>query len=377
MFRLVGGDYEAETGIPHQITFNNIHRNGRVPVELKFSVDEGYNNLQRQCRYTPSDYSNSFRLMMALDIFAVCICALSFFLCLRGLIRAQHLRYRVQLAMKREMNHKMTWEEKFEFLDLWYVMIIANDVLITLGTWTKFVIEVSSDWNTELLFDTCRLLIGFGCLLVWLGILRYLSYFDKYNILILTLKRVLPTVITAFVCASMVYVAFAVFGRAVFAPYMQRFQTFEATVETLFTFINPSAVFYTFSQVTTFNNRFYIWLLWFTYLVGFMVLFNMILANLFVALVTDAYETIKKEQRGETECNKLTCFLNTPNKIVFTRRKQKRHYERIAPWLQNIAWFFSTPTQRRRQKMMQANRESFIFSSSELENSSRLKMKSM
>ncbi|KAH9381381.1 hypothetical protein HPB48_009039 [Haemaphysalis longicornis] len=41
-------------------------------------------------------------------------------------------------------------------------------------------------------YNLCSTLLGTGNLLVWAGVLRYLGFFKKYNILILTMRRAFP-----------------------------------------------------------------------------------------------------------------------------------------------------------------------------------------
>lgn len=51
----------------------------------------------------------------------------------------------------------------------------------------------------------CSLLLGIGVMLVWSGLLRYLGFFHKYNVLILTLKRAFPHVMRFGLCAILLY----------------------------------------------------------------------------------------------------------------------------------------------------------------------------
>ncbi len=48
---------------------------------------------------------------------------------------------------------------------------------------------------------------------------RFLSYFDKYNILLITLRVALPSVMRFIVCAGILYVAFLLCGWLVLGPY--------------------------------------------------------------------------------------------------------------------------------------------------------------
>lgn len=70
--------------------------------------------------------------------------------------------------------------EQMDFFNLWYVMIVVNDALIILGTVCKVTIEFR-DFDSDL-FTLTGILLGLGALLVYIGLLRYLGFFEQYNV---------------------------------------------------------------------------------------------------------------------------------------------------------------------------------------------------
>lgn len=58
-------------------------------------------------------------------------------------------------------------------------MIVVNDILIILGTIFKVTIEFR-DFDSDL-FTLTGILLGLGALLVYIGLLRYLGFFNEYN----------------------------------------------------------------------------------------------------------------------------------------------------------------------------------------------------
>lgn len=106
-------------------------------------------------------------------------------------------------------------------------------------------------------YDICSILLGTSTMLVWLGVIRYLSFFQKYNVrifwdlhalgiylcyylvvlnafgksnehlcldlvfqlLILTLRVALPNVIRFCCCAAMIYLGYCFCGWIVLGPY--------------------------------------------------------------------------------------------------------------------------------------------------------------
>lgn len=90
-----------------------------------------------------------------------------------------------------------------DFIDLWIAMIVVNDALILAGSSLKMKIESTIIESVH--YTTVSILLGVGNLLVWTGLLRYLGFFRKYNILILTMRRAIPTVLRFMMCATLLY----------------------------------------------------------------------------------------------------------------------------------------------------------------------------
>lgn len=60
-------------------------------------------------------------------------------------------------------------------------MIVVNDLFIIIGTICKVTIEFR-DFDSDL-FTLTGILLGLGALLVYIGILRYLGFFNQYNVI--------------------------------------------------------------------------------------------------------------------------------------------------------------------------------------------------
>lgn len=185
-------------------------------------------------------------------------------------------------------------------------------------------------------------------MLVWIGVIRYLGYFKKYNvrafssvldnifcpenlrqltsvqILILTLRAAFPNVIRFCCCAAMIYLGYCFCGWIVLGPYHDKvgiihfmsvmtgpdlqlitrllsknyfivsifqFRTFNKVTECLFSLINGDDVFGTFLNMR--DKSYMVWLFSRIYLYTFTSLFIYMVLSLFIALITDTYETIK------------------------------------------------------------------------------------
>lgn len=69
------------------------------------------------------------------------------------------------------------------------------------------------------LVDSTSIIIGLAVFGQWCGLLRFLSYFDKYNMLLITLRLSMPSVIRFVICTGILYIAFLLCGWLVLGPY--------------------------------------------------------------------------------------------------------------------------------------------------------------
>ncbi|OXB51336.1 UNVERIFIED_CONTAM: hypothetical protein H355_009247, partial [Colinus virginianus] len=144
-------------------------------------------------------------------------------------------------------------------------------------------------------------------MLVWLGVIRYLGFFQKYNLLILTLRAALPNVMRFCCCAAMIYLGYCFCGWIVLGPYHVKsrvpntmatdvlvffqFRSLNVVSECLFSLINGDDMFATFAKMQ--QKSYLVWLFSRIYLYSFISLFIYMVLSLFIALITDTYETIK------------------------------------------------------------------------------------
>lgn len=237
---------------------------------------------------THSELDAALRSM--LNILVILICVISFALCARALYRAQLLRAVTEQYFEDYIGIKLSFEGKMEFLNVWYIMICVNDILLILGSTIKEAIErqnfAADEWNN------CSLLLGIGNLLVWFGVLRYLGFFKTYNVVILTLHRAAPKICRFLLCALIIYAGFTFCGWLILGPYHIKFRSLSSTSECLFSLINGDDMFATFSIMSEKSTM--LW--WFCrfYLYSFISLYIYVVLSLFISVIMDSYDTIKK-----------------------------------------------------------------------------------
>ncbi|CAL4126147.1 unnamed protein product, partial [Meganyctiphanes norvegica] len=209
--------------------------------------------------------------------------------------------YRISLFRKSSGNlymlvysRSLNMQDLDHFVKKWVRSINICFVLIIIFCFPKTKLSKPTLSSYEGYLDTwnvCSLLLGLGNLLVWFGCLRYLGFFETYNVLILTMKKSFPNVLRYTICVLMVFAGYCLCGWLVLGPYHLKFRSFSSTMECLYSLINGDDMFATFSSTS--GKDPVVW--WFSriYLYTFISLFIYVILSLFIAIIMDAYETIK------------------------------------------------------------------------------------
>lgn len=191
------GDAEiACFNIDVDIQLDNRHRNGQIIIGLTAAP------MRAQCDGVLTEHGGSITIRLMLNITVITFCLASFVLCIRSIYKSFRLLNHTNKIL---YSHGRTLElrDKLEFIDFWLVMIIINDSMVGYAT----VIITFSD---ERLLETdnytiCSLLLGLGNFLSWSGLLRYLSFFRKYNLLLVTLRKSFVHLLRFMFCTILIY----------------------------------------------------------------------------------------------------------------------------------------------------------------------------
>nr|NVI71346.1 transient receptor potential cation channel, mucolipin ortholog [Cucujiformia] len=222
------------------ILFDNEDHDGQMTLSL--DIEPLRLNCKGDIEYVTGNEIASI-LRSTLNYLVISICLLSFALCGRAIWRAQQLKNITDQYFKENFHKPLNTRDKRKFCDLWYVMIIANDILIIIGSAIQEQIEkeefTSDQWNV------CSVFLGLGNLLVWFGVLRYLGFFKTYNVVILTLEKAAPQVVRFLLCAILIYAGFTFCGWLVLGPFHLKFKSLSTTSECLFSLINGDDMFAT------------------------------------------------------------------------------------------------------------------------------------
>ncbi|XP_010383383.1 mucolipin-1 isoform X4 [Rhinopithecus roxellana] len=247
---------------------------------------------------------NSFRLLF--DVVVILTCSLSFLLCARSLLRGFLLQNEFVGFMWRQRGRVISLWERLEFVNGWYILLVTSDVLTISGTIMKIGIEAKNLAS----YDVCSILLGTSTLLVWVGVIRYLTFFHNYNILIATLRVALPSVMRFCCCVAVIYLGYCFCGWIVLGPYHVKFRSLSMVSECLFSLINGDDMFVTFAAMQAQQGRSsLVWLFSQLYLYSFISLFIYMVLSLFIALITGAYDTIKHPGGAGAEESELQAYI--------------------------------------------------------------------
>uniref|UniRef100_A0A3Q3GXK3 Mucolipin TRP cation channel 2 n=1 Tax=Labrus bergylta TaxID=56723 RepID=A0A3Q3GXK3_9LABR len=281
------------------ITFDNQCHSGKVKIFLDIDAQS---SACQGWKISGTAQKNTHYLLV-FDGFVILICLTSAVLCTRSIVLAVRLLQRFSRFLHENYNRKVCEDDQSEFLNGWYVLVIVSDLLATVGSILKMEIKAKSLTS----YDVCSIFLGTSTLMVWVGVIRYLGYFQKYNVLILTMKAAFPKVLRFCCCAGMIYLGYTFCGWIVLGPYHEKFESLSRVAECLFSLLNGDDMFTTFAQLK--DKKTLVWLFSRAYLYSFISLFIYMVLSLFIALITDSYETIKRYQKEGFPLTDLQKFL--------------------------------------------------------------------
>ncbi|XP_008332633.1 mucolipin-3-like isoform X2 [Cynoglossus semilaevis] len=281
------------------IMFDNRAHSGKIQVDVEYDV-RIYECREWSVEGTSGkiDY-----LLLWFDSVVILACFTSLLLCTRSVIKGVQLQFEFTSFFHSHYNKDVTWADRMEFVNGWYILIIVSDTLSITGSGLK--IGIQTKFMTD--YDVCSILLGTATMLVWVGVIRYLGFFKKYNILILTLRAAFPNVIRFCCCAVMIYLGYCFCGWIVLGPYHDKFRTLDRVTECLFSLINGDDMYATFLHMR--DKSYMVWLFSRIYLYSFISLFIYMVLSLFIALITDTYETIKHHQQDKLPVSQLQAFI--------------------------------------------------------------------
>lgn len=279
------------------IVLDNKAHSGKVKIRLENEASI------KECKDpSVSGHAENYT-RLAFDVAVALVCILSLVLCGRSILRGIMLQQEFVQFFRENLNRKVRWEDRMEFINGWYILLIISDIFTITGS----IIKIGIESKTMSSYDLCGILLGTSTLLVWVGVIRYLTFFQKYNILIVTLRIAFPNVIRFCCCVAVIYLGYCFCGWIVLGPYHVKFRSLSMVSECLFSLINGDDMFVTFSEMQESSTL--VWVFSQVYLYTFISLFIYMVLSLFIALITGAYETIKHQTQPPMHITDLHAFI--------------------------------------------------------------------
>ena len=184
-----------------------------------------------------------------------------------------------------------------------------------------------------------EILIGFGCFFAYLYIGRYFEFFEKYSAVYITIKKSLPNVARYFIGAAPLFIGFMLFGLCVFWK-SSKFSSISDAMIILFALANGDSIYDAFKDlrgVYFFIGQVYLYL--------FCIIFIVVVLNIFIAIVQEAYSSSQNETKEHwAYAKKENSSMSLPIVKVNTKKNESKIFyeekedlkEKIDKEIQNI-----------------------------------------
>ncbi|KAL5506143.1 hypothetical protein EMCRGX_G007720 [Ephydatia muelleri] len=227
-----------------------------------------------------------------LDCLVILSAIVSTVLCGRSLTNSFRFQRRASKFFFEIYEYRLKWRDSLPLFNMWFVGVIASNVLAMLGSVMKIILTYWQDLSSLDTVDAVSIIIGLATFGQIAGLLRFLSYLESYNILLITMRVALPSVLRFVLCGGVLYVAFMLCGWLVLGPYHAKFQNPWVTSECLFSLMNGDDIFFTFKRMNTSSQLVYAFSQMYLYI--FISLFIYVVLNVFISLIADTYETLNE-----------------------------------------------------------------------------------
>jgi len=133
-------------------------------------------------------------------------------------------------------------KDKKKLFNMWSLISILGNIVQIFGS----VLSLFDSNNT---MTSTEILVGFGCMLAYINIGRYLEYNREYSTIFATIKRALPNVLRYLLGVMPIFFGFIFFGLCMFWR-SERFVNTSSTMITLFSMLNGDSIFDIFNDLT-------------------------------------------------------------------------------------------------------------------------------
>jgi len=128
---------------------------------------------------------------------------------------------------------------------MWSILCLVGNIIQIFGAGLSLL-------DSENVMTSTEVLVGFGCMLAFINIGRYLDYNKDYSTIFSTIQRALPNVLRYLLGVMPIFFGFIFFGLCLFWR-SERFVSTSSTMMALFAMLNGDSVFDIFRDLTGVN----------------------------------------------------------------------------------------------------------------------------
>ena len=219
--------------------------------------------------------------------------------CLHNFYEVIHLRkYRKEILKEQKEKKKKspklikTSEIITKALNKWDILIILSNLFQIIGSIVSFMKKINMNGS----MDTY---VGFGALLSYISLGKYLDYNPKYALLTRTFVHSMPDFIPAFLSIMPVFIAFTFLGLCLFWD-SERFTSVSDIMKALFAIFLGDSIYDIMSDLMDRSN-------FFGQVYGYLytILFIIVVMNVFVAIIQEGFMKTKFESKSHWIYNSL------------------------------------------------------------------------
>ena len=252
-----------------------------------FEVSLYINNEQCEEISSLSKFEHIIIAHLWIHLVVIILSTISVFLSLYNFYEVIKLN-KYRKIIKKEKKQKKKLDDKIlkegeiisKILNKWDICIIISNICQIIGS----ILGLLENDNMNGSID---IFIGFGVMLCYICLGKYLDYNTKYALFYQTLKRSIPNVVPFFIGIMPIFIGFTFLGLMLFWN-SERFTNVTNVMKALFAIVNGDSVYDIIVDITDKNN-------FFGQVYGYLftILFIVVVMNVFIAIIQEAYVSAK------------------------------------------------------------------------------------
>lgn len=221
-------------------------------------------------------------------IIVILLSAMSLLLTWRNLYQVA----RIYWAKKHIDKGIVEYKKNKHTFNKWALITLIGNILQLLSGVVGLLDKENMNASTDVL-------VGFGCMFAYFNIGKYLDYNIEYSTIYATLQRALPNVIRFLIGVMPIFIGFTFFGLCVFWR-SERFYDTSSTTMALFSMINGDSIYDIISDLSGIS-----FFLGQIYSYSFCILFIVVVMNVFISIIEEAYVSSKMRNQNHWIYNYL------------------------------------------------------------------------